>query len=114
MICTYFNIEKPTPLIIQQIKSYNKTFGLNYAAIGYTLWYVVNILDEPCIVKYGIYQVKNEYMNAEKYFLQQQKVSERAAQFTEKKKTIKFKPKLEQKNSKYLINLTDLFKGDNT
>ena len=78
MICEYFECDEPTGMIMTQIKNYKKDYGLSYAAIGYTLWYVKNIIGDKFNIKYGIFQVKNEYKNAEKYFKEQQLNSDKA------------------------------------
>lgn len=109
MICEYFECEEPTGLIITQIKRYKKDYDLSYAAIGYTLWYVKNIIGDKFNSKYGIYQVKNEYKNAEKYFTEQQINSEKASNFKEKERVVKLKPKSKKNN--YLIDLDKFVEG---
>lgn len=108
MICEYFEIEAPTGMILKQIKNYKSEFGYTDSGIGYTLWYIKNILNGKFIEKYGIYQVKNEYNNAEKYFISQQKISESAVEYKEISKTVKFKNKSKPTNKSFLIDIDSL------
>ena len=110
MICEYFEIEVPTGMILKQIKNYKSEFGYTDSGIGYTLWYIKNILNGKFIVKYGIYQVKNEYHNAEQYFLSQQKISESAVEYKEISKTVKFQSKSKSKEKSFLIDINSLLK----
>ncbi len=112
MICEYFDCDEPPGIIIAQIKKYKKVYDLSYSAIGYTLWYVKNILGDKFNIKYGIYQVKNEYQNANKYFLEQQLLSEKAMNYKEKERIVKLKTK--SKSNNYLIDLDKLVKGSDT
>lgn len=110
MICEYFECDEPTGMIMTQIKKYKKDYDLSYAAIGYTLWYVKNIIGDKFNIKYGIFQVKNEYKNAEKYFKEQQLNSEKAYNFKEKERIVKLKPKSKKNN--YLIDLDKFVEGE--
>ena len=68
-----------------------------------------NIIGDKFNSKYGIYQVKNEYKNAEKYFTEQQINSEKASNFKEKERVVKLKPKSKKNN--YLIDLDKFVEG---
>ena len=110
MVCECFDIDSPPSIVLSQIKNYKKNLGFTDGGIGYTLWYMKNILEEQFNAKYGIYRVKEEYKNAENYYLQQDALSEKISQFTEKERIVKFKSK-KQSAEKFLINIDDLLKG---
>ena len=98
-------------MILKQIKQYKAEFNYSYGGIGYTLWYLKEILSKKFIVKYGIALVKYEYENAEQYYLQQTKIE----QSTDDAEPVKIKV-VTQKNhvskpNKLLLDLDDVIKG---
>ena len=70
-ICSYFSINKPTGLILKQLKDYKEKFDFEYKWISYCLWYVTDILNKQLDIKFGIAIVKYEYENAKKYYNEQ-------------------------------------------
>lgn len=75
-ICEYLSIDKPTGLILKQIKDYIDKFGYTYNGITYCLWYIKAIENKTFNeTKYGIAYVKYNYEKAKAYFEQQQKIS---------------------------------------
>lgn len=70
-ICSYFNINKPTGLILKQIKDYKEKFDFEYKWISYCLWYVTYILNKKLDIKFGIAIVKYEYENSKQYYEKQ-------------------------------------------
>lgn len=110
MICEYFDIEAPTGLILKQIKNYKSEFGYSYSGMGYTLWYIKNIIGGNFIEKYGIYQIKNEYKNAEQFFISQQKIAESVTEYKETSRKVKFQSKGRSNDKSFLINIEDFLK----
>lgn len=70
-ICANFNIERPTGLMLKQIKEYKNEYSYTYGGIIYTLWYAKEILDKELISMYGISLVKYYYDDASRYYIQQ-------------------------------------------
>lgn len=112
-ICKYFTIDKPTGLILKQIKEYKDTYGYFDSGIGYTLWYMKEIegirFDE---VKYGIARVKYYYEKAEAYFMQQSMIRESMENHIpeENNKVVVIKNNKIQKNERksFTLNIDDL------
>lgn len=73
-VCNYFEIDKPSGLILKQIKDYKKSFGYKYAAMTYTLWYCKEIVSMEFKEKYGVYMVKNYYDEAAEFYDHQEKL----------------------------------------
>ena len=73
------------------------------------MWYITNILNDTFSPKYGIYQVKNEYHNAELYYEEQEKITEKASNYIEKEKKVKLN-KTTSVNT-FLIDLETLAEG---
>lgn len=110
LICEYFEIDQPTGKILSQIKSYVTNNNFTYTGISYTLWYIKHILNERLSVKYGIYMVKDEYKNAEQFYLKQNETAEKASTYVEKEKRVLFKSNPKKQN--LLIDLDKLVKGN--
>ena len=48
-ICLNYEIQRPTGLMLKQIKDMKTDFGWSYAAMTYTLWYYKEILGKQLI-----------------------------------------------------------------
>lgn len=70
-ICLYFKIDKPTGLILKQVKDYVNNLGYSYGGIKYTLYYITAILQQDLDLQYGIGLVKFKYSEAEDYYSNQ-------------------------------------------
>lgn len=109
-ICKYFDIDKPTGLILKQIKEYKDKFDYTYSGIEYSLWYITQILNKSLELKYGIALVKYEYENAKEYFTKQQNIKKsienNEIKIKDVVKTIKIKKKNKFKN--FSINIDNL------
>ena len=53
-ICDYYKIDKPTGLMLKQIKEYKNDYNYTYGGMAYTLWYMNVIEQKEFIVKYGV------------------------------------------------------------
>lgn len=106
-ICECFNIEKPTGLILKQIKDYKDKFNYIYSGMTYCLWYLKEILNSSFDVKYGIAIIKYQYENAKHYFESQQKINESVSHF-EIKEVVKKVKLSRNKPKQFIINLDDL------
>lgn len=115
-ICEYFGIDKPTGLIIKQVKQYKDEFDFSNAGIGYTLWYLKEIKNKSFELKYGIALVKYHYEEAKQYFDQQQKISDSVITEKPEVKTREVKlniNKVYKKNvNNYTIDLNELVGGE--
>lgn len=106
-ICNYFEINKPTGLILKQIKDYKEQFDYTYSGMQYTLWYCKDILGKSFEIKYGIALVKYQYENSKDYFLKQQQINKSVVDF--KIKEVVKKVKINKSNRKsFTINLDEL------
>lgn len=117
-ICTAYEIDRPTGLMLKQIKTAKTENNWSYAAMTYTLWYAKEILDKPYIEKYGVYQIKNFYEDARQYYSKQEKMKERMSKIKDveiKTKIVKSTNSSSDNQKSSLINFTDLLKdgGDN-
>lgn len=115
-ICTNYEIESPTGLILKQIKDMKTNFGWSYAAMTYTLWYCKEIVEKPLIEKYGVYLIKNYYNEAKAYYLQQEKLKEQLEELKDieiKTKVVKKVTKEDNSNksNSSLIDLESLIRG---
>lgn len=116
-IMQYFNIEKPTGLILKQLKQFADEFGYTYGGMKYTLYYITGVLQRTLELKYGIALVKYEYENAMKYYEDEQKRIASVSKVKEEmaNKVISKKPNVTSRrdNSNWLLNLDELAnKGD--
>lgn len=114
-ICEYFKIDKPTGLILKQIKDYKNTFKYEYKWMQYCLWYVTYIKNQNLEKKYGVAIIKYEYENAVDYYKQQNKIGKGLENKINKiksneNKVFKFKILKEDNRSKLLINLDEVIK----
>jgi hypothetical protein len=115
IVCEYFNIEKPTGLILKQIKQYRDEFNYSTSGITYTLWYIKEIEGKSFNeVKYGIALVKYYYEKAKQYFEQQERISRSVDNFEIKTREVKLNiNKVYDKKKDHLtINLEDLIGGE--
>lgn len=109
-ICTNYEIDKPTGLILKQIKEMKTNFGWSYAAMTYTLWYCKEVIEKPLIQKYGVYLIKTYYDDAKSYYSQQEKLEEQMREL----KDVEIKTKVvkrttnENKSNKTRSSLVDL------
>ena len=110
-ICTIFNIDVPSGLVLKQIKQFKEELNYTYAGINYCLWYLTQIKGVKLELKYGIALVKFEYENSKNYYMQQCKIKEsvKPPQNIEIKKIIKMKTNRDYKN-KFLIDIDDIIK----
>lgn len=70
-------INTPT-FIYKQIKDYKSEYGFDYFGIRYTLWYIINILKQNIVLEdHGIALVQYEYYNAEKWYINQELLSQK-------------------------------------
>jgi predicted adenine nucleotide alpha hydrolase (AANH) superfamily ATPase len=105
-----FNIERPTGLMLKQIKEYKTELDYNYAAMTYTLWYIKEITNKQFEEKYGIALIKYTYEEARRYFEQQQDIKNSIDNSEIKTKIIKNNRKV-TKSFNPLINLENIIKG---
>lgn len=109
-ICNYFGDDKPTGLVLKQIKDYKETFGYTYSGISYCLWYITDILNKTLDKKYGIALVKYEYENAKIYYGNQEKIRNSIESSNKEVKEIIKKVKINNKSikHKFLLNLDEV------
>lgn len=115
-ICTNYDIDRPTGLILKQIKEMKTNFGWSYAAMTYTLWYCKEIIEKPLIQKYGVYLIKSYYDDAKSYYSQQEKLEEQMRELKDvevKTKVIKktINENKSNKTSSSLVDLESLLRG---
>lgn len=117
-ICDNYEINKPTGLMLTQIKYLKNDLNYTYGGMAYTLWYCREILEKPLKVEYGVSLIKYYYEEAEKFYLQQEKISQQMIKMKDVKLSTKViksnkiinKTKVnESKNS--LINIENLIHG---
>lgn len=113
-ICLNYEIERPTGLILKQIKDMKTDFGWSYAAMVYTLWYYKEILGKQLNEKYGVALVKHFYEEASNYYSQQEQIKNQM----KKLKDVEPKTKVVRQNNinrittnSSLINLKNLLEG---
>ena len=110
IICKYFKINEPTPLILKQIKDFKNKFKHLYTGLHYCLWYVTEIENKKLDLSYGIALLQFYYDKAKQYYEQQQKIIESAQNIDyTKMKTNVVKINLNKvydKKSRYLIDIT--------
>ena len=107
-ICSYFNINKPTGLILKQIKDYRNNFDFEYNWIMYCLWYITYICNKTLDIKFGIAMVKYEYENAKKYYYKQEQIKNSVINKKSKEIVKKVKITKNSNNAKILINLDEV------
>ena len=107
-ICSYFNINKPTGLILKQIKDYKNNFDFEYNWIMYCLWYITYICNKTLDIKFGIAMVKYEYENAKKYYYKQEQIKNSVINKKSKEIVKKVKITKNSNNAKILINLDEV------
>lgn len=109
-ICKYFGEDKPTGLILKQIKDYKENFGYTYNGVSYCLWYITDILNRTLEKKYGIALVKYEYENAKMYYNNQEKISNSVQNSNNETKEVMRKVKINNKSikHKFLLNLDEV------
>lgn len=73
-ICEIYEIDRPTGLILKQLKEYKDEFAYTYVGIIYTLWYLKEILNKEFIVLYGVSLVKFCYDEAKNYYIHQEEI----------------------------------------
>lgn len=100
------------PLVYKQIKQYKQEYGFDYYGIEYTLWYIIDVLNQNINLKeYGIALVQYEYNNAENWYINKNNLLENVNDIDLKsnKKTIK---SFEKNNSKFYktLNLDKIIK----
>lgn len=115
-ICDNYNIDRPTGLMLKQIKDYKNEYAYTYGGMTYTLWYINEILSKEFIVMYGVSLIKYYYEDASAYYLHQEEIKksmEVNCKAEIKTKVVKINKvnvvKIKQNNS--LIDLGDLLEG---
>lgn len=115
-ICENYLIDRPTGLILKQIKEYKNDYLYTYGGIVYTLWYVKEILNKEFIVTYGVSIVKYYYDEAKEYYSQQEKIKkdmETNCNAKIKTKIVKVGKGNKTTKTNSLIDLGNLIGGDN-
>lgn len=103
-ICEYYSIDKPTGLMLKQIKDYKEQFNYTYNGITYALWYIKAIENRSFSeIKYGIALVKYYYEKAKQYFNQQQRISN----------SVKTQSDTTLKINEVKVNLNKVYKREN-
>lgn len=113
-ICEIFDLEKPTGIILKQIKDLKDECGYNYSGMQYTIWYYINILNKQPSLKYGISFIKYNYEKASNYWIEQNNIKSSCNEVAEiKTKVIKQSSIDTNRNNKntLLIDLANL-KGE--
>lgn len=115
-ICEIFEIDKPTGFILKQIKNYKTEFEYGYAAMQYTLWYCKEIENYTFNLKYGIYMVKQHFIDAKEYYTHQERMIKKVKSLSEndihKIKLINESSISHKNNNSSLVNLTSLLNDD--
>jgi len=117
-ICEYLNIERPTGLILKQMKEYKEQLGYSYDGMTYAMWYIKTIEGKSFSeIKYGIALVKYAYERARDYFNNQQKieasVQNNKEHREEKVNVVKMNmDKVYAKKKDFIFNLDDLIKEE--
>lgn len=73
-ICEIYEIDRPTGLMLKQLKDYKNEYSYSYGGILYTLWYLKEILNKEFIVLYGVSLVKFCYEEAKNYYIHQEEI----------------------------------------
>jgi len=111
-ICEYLNIEKPTGLIMKQIKEYKDQLGYTYGGMTYCLWFIKAIECKSFSeIKYGIALVKYNYEKSKSYFLQQGKITNSVQNASQEGAVNEVKVNLDKvyaKKDSFLFNIGDL------
>lgn len=115
-ICENYRIDRPTGLMLKQIKDYKTEFNYTYGGMTYTLWYLKEIENKEFITMYGVSLVKYYYENASEYFLHQEEVKksmELNSKVEIKTKVVKVNRinNIKQTNNNSLIDLGNLMNG---
>lgn len=115
-VCANYNLDRPTGLMLKQIKEMKNDYKYSYAAMTYTLWYCNEILNKEFIQKYGVAMIRQYYDEAKGYYDQQEKLKEQMKKLKDLEIEIKVVRKTSnQKNSNStLIDLGNLLKGGDT
>ena len=102
--------EDAPAILFPQIKNLHNEKKYNYSAISYTLWYVIEILEFKFdIRKYGVqYVVETYYLDAEKYFIQQEEKRKKLEKISLQSNVNKVKRTASRNNSKMLIDLNNI------
>ncbi len=116
-ICKNYEIERPTGLMLKQIKEYKNYYSYTYAAMTYTLWYTKEILNKQFIEKYGVALIKHYYNEAKNFYDEQDRIQNQMM----KLENVEVKTKVVKrvKNNSYntkstLINLENLLEDGDT
>lgn len=115
-ICEIYEIDRPTGLMLKQLKEYKDEYSYSYGGILYTLWYLKEILNKEFIVLYGVSLVKFCYDEAKNYYIHQEEVKK--SMETNGKvgiitKIVKMKRHTTKKNNS-LIDIGTLIEGGDT
>lgn len=113
-ICCNYGIEKPTGLMLKQIKEMKTVYGWSYAAMAYTLWYCKEILGKQLLEKYGVALIRHFYEEAGDYYLQQEKLKEQVEVLSREgitTKTVKIENKKQSGIKPLLVDLENLLEG---
>lgn len=116
-ICTNYEIDRPTGLMLKQIKDMKTEYGWPYSAMTYTLWYCKEILQKRLIEKYGVVLIKHHYEDAKEYYSQQEKMKEQVKNLENveiKTKVVKRNQSVIKNNNSSLVNLNNLLEGGGT
>lgn len=111
-ICDVFNIEKPTGMMLAQIKDYKNNYSYTYGGMKYTLWYYTEIAQKEPIVKYGVGSIKYYYEEAKNYYSEQEKRIEKAKLLSDTVND-RILTRKARRNTPHnlLVNIEDIIKG---
>lgn len=116
-ICDNYEIDRPTGLMLKQIKEYKDEYSYTYGGISYTLWYLKEIQNKEFITMYGVSLVKFCYDEAKNYYLHQEEIKKsmeangKAEIIT---KIVKMNRNNTTKQNNTLIDLENLIEGGDT
>lgn len=111
-VCEMFGIEKPTGLMLTQIKDYKNNYSYTYGGMWYTLWYYTTMLQKDITVSYSLAFIKFHYENAKQYFIEEQKRINKAQALNQAVKE-RFLTRKARCNVPHnlLVNIEDIIKG---
>lgn len=112
-IMEYYNLDKPTGMILSQLKEYTSLYGYSHAGMTYTLWYCKEILEMEFDESYGVGCIKFNYDRARRFFDQQEKISQSAQnqrKVQEKKVRVDLSKVNKRRNTK-IVDFNSLLRG---
>lgn len=109
-VCNLLDLEKPTGLILMQIKRFHEEFGYTYKGMELTLKYFYEILDNEVREGDGIGIIPYVYEDATQQYIRQRKINESARNKENHKRVervVYISPRSKTKKKK-LIEIDDL------